>query len=148
CLAPAESRLSSSAANPASHSGQLAEGDVLPGIPITAAIPVPVRVAQERVGAVSQAVGAAARRLAARRLANRYNRARRCLMVQIRIAKDLDNHVRATAGAMTVDELLARFPEVPRDLQAEPVLKRYVAAFGPLLRVAQKPSPCVGAGGD
>jgi hypothetical protein len=52
-------------------------------------------------------------------------------MVQIHIAKDLDNHVRATAGAMTVDELLARFPEVPRDLQAEPVLERYVAAFGP-----------------
>ena len=50
-------------------------------------------------------------------------------MVQIRIAKDLDNHVRATAGAMTVDELLARFPEVPRDLQAEPVLERYVAAW-------------------
>ena len=69
-------------------------------------------------------------------------------MVQIRIAKDLDNHVRATAGAMTVEELLARFPEVPRDLQAEPVLERYVAAFGPLLRIAQKPSPCVGAGGD
>jgi hypothetical protein len=38
------------------------------------------------------AVSARARRI---RLANRYNRARRWLMVQIRIAKDLDN-VRAT----------------------------------------------------
>ena len=50
--------------------------------------------------------------------------------------------------AMTVDEFLARFPEVPRDLRDEPVLAEYVAAFGPLLRLAQKPSPCVGSGGD
>jgi hypothetical protein len=68
--------------------------------------------------------------------------------MQIRVAKDLDDRVRASAGAMTVDELLARFPEVPRDLSAEPVLERYVAAFGPLLRLAQKPSPCVGGNGD
>jgi hypothetical protein len=68
--------------------------------------------------------------------------------MQIRVAKDLDDRVRASAGAMTVDELLARFPEVPRDLLAEPVLARYVAAFGPLLRLAQKPSPCVGPNGD
>ena len=50
--------------------------------------------------------------------------------------------------AMTVDEFLARFPEVPRDLRDEPVLAEYVAAFGPLLQLAQKPSPCVGSGGD
>lgn len=49
---------------------------------------------------------------------------------------------------MTVAECLARFPEVPRDLRDEPVLAAYVAAFGPLLRVAQKPSACVGSGGD
>ena len=49
---------------------------------------------------------------------------------------------------MTVDELLALFPEVPRDLRDEPVLADYVKAFGPLLRVAQKPSPCMGSGGD
>jgi hypothetical protein len=49
---------------------------------------------------------------------------------------------------MTVDEFLARFPEVPRDLGDEPVLARYVAAFGPLLRLAQKPTPCVGSNGD
>jgi hypothetical protein len=49
---------------------------------------------------------------------------------------------------MTVDEFLARFPEVPRDLRDEPVLAEYVAAFGPLLQLAQKPSPCVGSGGD
>ena len=42
---------------------------------------------------------------------------------------------------MTVDELLARFPEVPRDLRDEPVLARYVDAFGPVLRHAVKPSP-------
>jgi hypothetical protein len=49
---------------------------------------------------------------------------------------------------MTVDELLARFPEVPRDLRDEPLLARYVDAFGPVLRHAVKPSPCVGTGGD
>jgi predicted metalloprotease with PDZ domain len=50
---------------------------------------------------------------------------------------------------MTVDEFLARFPEVPRDLRDEPVLAQYVDAFGLLLREAQKPTPCMGAeGGD
>src|SRR6266852_1788009 len=49
---------------------------------------------------------------------------------------------------MTVDELLSRFLEVPRDLRDEPVLAEYVKAFGPQLRVAHKPSPCVGTGGD
>jgi hypothetical protein len=49
---------------------------------------------------------------------------------------------------MTVDELLAQFPEVPRDLRDEPILAEYVKAFGPLLRLAQKPSPCMGTGGD
>lgn len=47
-----------------------------------------------------------------------------------------------------MDELLARFPEVPRDLRDEPILAEYVKAFGPLLRMAQKPSPCVGCSGD
>lgn len=51
---------------------------------------------------------------------------------------------------MAVDELLARFPEVPRSLRDEPVLAEYATAFGPLLRIAQKPSPCVAkdGGGD
>jgi hypothetical protein len=49
---------------------------------------------------------------------------------------------------MTVDEFLARFPEVPRDLRSEPVIAAYVDAFGALLRRAVKPSPCVGTGGD
>jgi hypothetical protein len=52
-------------------------------------------------------------------------------------------------AAMTVDELLARFPEIPRDLRDEPILADYVRAFGPLLRLAEKPSPCIArAGGD
>jgi hypothetical protein len=68
--------------------------------------------------------------------------------VQIRHSRDLDDHARAASGEMTVDEFLARFPEVPRDLRDESVLERYVVAFGSLLRLAQKPSPCVGAGGD
>ena len=52
-------------------------------------------------------------------------------------------------GRMTVDEFLARFPEVPRDLRDEPVLAQYVDAFGLQLREARKPTPCMGAeGGD
>ena len=64
---------------------------------------------------------------------------------------DVPAHVARAAhagGPMTVDELLARFPEVPRDLRDEAVLARYVDAFGPLLRRAVKPSPCVGDNGD
>ena len=69
-------------------------------------------------------------------------------MVQIRLSRDLEESARAARTPMTVDELLARFPEVPRDLRDEPVLAEYVKAFGPLLRVAKKPSPCVGSRGD
>ena len=69
-------------------------------------------------------------------------------MVQIRLSRDLEEHARASRTPMTVGELLARFPEVPRDLRDEPILTEYATAFGPLLRVAQKPSPCMGSGGD
>lgn len=69
-------------------------------------------------------------------------------MVQIRLSRDLEESARATRTSMTVDELLAHFPELPRDLRDEPILTEYVKAFGPLLRVAQKPSPCMGSGGD
>ena len=69
-------------------------------------------------------------------------------MVQIRLSRDLEEGARASRTPMTVGELLARFPEVPRDLRDEPLLTEYVKAFGPLLRVAQKPSPCMGSGGD
>ena len=68
------------------------------------------------------------------------------MAMQIRLSKDVDG--RATRGPMTVDEFLARFPEVPPDLRDEPLLAEYVSAFGHLLRLAQKPSPCVGGGGD
>ena len=69
-------------------------------------------------------------------------------MVQIRLSRDLEESAQGSLAPMTPDELLARFPEVPRDLRDEPILREYVEAFGPLLRVAQKPSPCVGSGGD
>jgi len=49
---------------------------------------------------------------------------------------------------MTVEEFLARFPEVPRDLRDEAILTEYVMVFGPLLRLAQKPTPCMRDGGD
>ena len=68
--------------------------------------------------------------------------------MQIRLSSDLDVRARAGGAPMTVDELLARFPDVPRDLRDEPVLAAYAAALGPLLRLATKPSPCMGQGGD
>ncbi|HWP49782.1 MAG TPA: hypothetical protein VNM22_21680 [Candidatus Limnocylindrales bacterium] len=43
---------------------------------------------------------------------------------------------------MTVQELIARFPEIPRDLHKEPVLAKFAATFGNLLSIAHKPSAC------
>ena len=51
-------------------------------------------------------------------------------MVQIRLSRDLEASARSAPTPMTVDELLARFPEVPRDLSDEPILAEYVKAFG------------------
>src|SRR3990172_2767968 len=68
--------------------------------------------------------------------------------MKIHLSKDLEESCRSSGGFMTVEAFLARFPEVPRDLANEPIIAEYVDAFGPQLRVAQKPSPCVGAGGD
>jgi hypothetical protein len=68
--------------------------------------------------------------------------------MQIRLARSAEPCAGSTTGAVTVDEFLARFPEVPSDLRGEPILAAYVAAFGPQLRVAQKPTPCMGQGGD
>src|SRR2546428_5230232 len=67
--------------------------------------------------------------------------------MQIRRERDLEGRARAAPSPMTVDELFARFPEVPRDLRDEPVLAEFVRAFGSQLRVAQKPSPCVAQAG-
>ena len=64
-MAPAQRRLSSCPANPASHTGQFATRDVFPRVPVTARIPVPIPITQECVGSVSQAAGAAAGWLAA-----------------------------------------------------------------------------------
>ena len=68
--------------------------------------------------------------------------------MQIRLASGLQEHTQSAPAPMSVDELLARFPEVPRDLRDEPVLAEYTRVFGPLLRAARKPTPCMGAGGD
>ncbi len=68
--------------------------------------------------------------------------------MQIRLARGVEGCAGSITAAMTVDEFLARFPEVPADLRAEPILSEYVAAFGPQLRAAQKPTPCMGQGGD
>ena len=67
--------------------------------------------------------------------------------MQIRLSPDLEGRACAATGPMTVEELFARFPEVPRDLRDEPVLAEFVRAFGSQLRVAQKPSPCVAQAG-
>ncbi|MGH7326582.1 MAG: hypothetical protein ACREJ9_18325 [Candidatus Rokuibacteriota bacterium] len=68
--------------------------------------------------------------------------------MQIRLSPDRNAQTQSVRTEMTVDEFLARFPEVPHDLKDEPALAKYVTAFGPLLRLAQKPSACVGSGGD
>jgi len=68
--------------------------------------------------------------------------------VQIRRGHDLDAGRRSAQGPMSVAELIAHFPEVPRDLAGEPVLAEFVAAFGPQLRHALKPAPCMRDGGD
>lgn len=70
--------------------------------------------------------------------------------MQIGRSSGLHEHERAhtVPERMSVDEFLARFPEVPRDLRDEPVLSEYTRAFGPLLRAAQKPTPCMRDGGD
>jgi len=43
---------------------------------------------------------------------------------------------------MDVQELIARFPEIPTTLHGEPLLARLALACGDLLRSARKPSPC------
>jgi hypothetical protein len=68
--------------------------------------------------------------------------------MQIRLSSQLEDRRAAVPARMTVDELLARFPEVPPDLRHEPALEAYAEAFGPLLRVARKPTPCMRDGGD
>jgi len=68
--------------------------------------------------------------------------------MQIRLSRDLEGRARSASSPMTVEELFARFPEVPRDLRDEPVLAEFVRAFGSQLRVAQKPSPCVAQAGS
>ena len=69
------------------------------------------------------------------------------MSMQIRLSPDLDGTTSALAP-MSVDEFLGRFPEVPRDVRDEPLLREYTKAFGPLLRAAQKPTPCMRDGGD
>jgi hypothetical protein len=68
--------------------------------------------------------------------------------MQIRLTPELDARNRALP--LTVDAFFARFPEVPRDLQNEPIIAEFVNAFAPQLAVAEKPSPCVArdGGGD
>ena len=68
--------------------------------------------------------------------------------MQIHLSSAVRDDRCTTSGPMTIDELLARFPEIPSDLRDEPVLAEYIDAFGPLLRLAQKPTPCMRDGGD
>ncbi|MFQ5807140.1 MAG: hypothetical protein ACE5I3_11895 [Phycisphaerae bacterium] len=69
--------------------------------------------------------------------------------MQIRLSRELEANARTARIPMTVDEFLARFLEVPRDLRDESLLAAYVEAFGRLLRMAQKPAPCMTRdGGD
>ncbi len=43
---------------------------------------------------------------------------------------------------MTVQELVTRFPEIPKDLHDEPTLERFAENFDELLRTARNPSAC------
>jgi len=43
---------------------------------------------------------------------------------------------------MTVEELVARFPEIPADLRAEPLVAELAASCGDLLQEARRPSNC------
>jgi hypothetical protein len=43
---------------------------------------------------------------------------------------------------MRVQDLVARFPEIPQDLHQEPVLAELAETCGPLLEMARKPSAC------
>lgn len=43
---------------------------------------------------------------------------------------------------MTVQELVARFPEIPQDLHREPILAQYAEAFGDQLHIARNPGAC------
>ena len=43
---------------------------------------------------------------------------------------------------MTVDELVIRFPEIPSDLHADPILADFAKVFDPYLQSAAKPSAC------
>lgn len=44
--------------------------------------------------------------------------------------------------AMTIQELVARFPEIPQDLRGEPLLAQYAEAFKDQLQVARNPGAC------
>ena len=43
---------------------------------------------------------------------------------------------------MTIQELITRFPEIPRDLHNEPLLAQFAESFNDLLRIAEDPSAC------
>ena len=46
---------------------------------------------------------------------------------------------------MTVQELCARFPEIPEDIRGEAILARYAETFDQLLENARAPSACATA---
>jgi len=48
---------------------------------------------------------------------------------------------------MTVQELVARFPEVSADLCDEPLVAQYADTFGAFLQEAENPGACSGAYG-
>ncbi len=54
----------------------------------------------------------------------------------------LNPNTTASATVMSVEDLAAKFPEIPRDLHREPVMVRFAETFGYLLRQAQNPSAC------
>lgn len=51
--------------------------------------------------------------------------------MEIRLSPDLEERARSAWASMSVDEFLARFPEVPRDLRDEPALQEYTGLRPP-----------------
>jgi hypothetical protein len=55
---------------------------------------------------------------------------------------DHPRSLREERKIMTVQELVALFPEIPQDLRGEPLLAQYAEAFKDQLQVARNPGAC------
>ncbi len=66
--------------------------------------------------------------------------------MQVRLSRELEDRARPVRAPLTVDEFLARFPEVPRDLRDEPALQEYTKASAPSCEWPRSPRPACATG--